>query len=215
MITNKRVLLNLTLKTVTTYLRAIFVPGLLILGLVLFQYPNWLVRSLELGMREQLASTIYTKIPASFFFFSISLLLLLCLPIFIGQLELLNHYIATGKSLDNLQKNKRELSKYNSHKRLIRFRGPKTFEHLFFGLYIPKVKRDFNIWYRRYFNLQSIFLFGLGTFFVIISQMRPQLVWANFAREYLFTLLMINLLIMTANSIFNQLKSPLKRGMTN
>lgn len=211
MIINKRVLLDLTLKMVTTYLRAIFVPGLLILGLVLFQYPNWLVRSLELGMREQLASTIYTKIPASFFFFSISLLLLLCLPIFVGQLELLNHYIATGKSLDSdLQKNKRGRSKYNSHKKLMRFRSPETFDLFLFGLYIPKVKRDFNIWYRRYFNLQSIFLFGLGTFFVIISQMRPQLVWANFAREYLFTLLMMNLLIMTANSILNQLKSPLK-----
>jgi len=194
-------------------LRAIIIPGLMITGLVLYQYQTWLTRLVELGIGEEFASTMYTKIPMSFLSLLLALFLLICIPLFIGQFALLNYLIMEVKMMKIDLKNRKTSRKKRSSKDVkpqINSIIHQRFDLLFFGLYIPKVGRDFKIWYHQSFNTQSLFLFGFGILFAVISQIQPYLAWANFAREYAFTLLMINLLALIAERMFYQLRSPSK-----
>ena len=195
----------LIFESIKLLFRAILVPGLFFLSFVLYQYKTWLMKLMESGMQETLASTQYAKIPMDFFSILVSILFLMILPVFIGQLELIDHLIEEAKRVTRDVRNRR-VSKYKkiskSRRVSIKFATRNNFTLLFLGFYIPHSKTTFNKWYWRSFSRQSLYIFGLGTLFLIIAEIRPHLIWANFGREYLFTILLLNLLALIAKSIF-------------
>lgn len=187
------------------FIQAIMIPALIVLGIVLHQFSFWITKLIDSGVEEKKASTLYAKISFDLSTILISGLILICFPFLIGQLEIISHYKAEANRIkQNLKFAKNRRHKTN-RKSKIKHTLTNQYSLLFFGIYIPKNKKDFSDWYWRSFGSQSLLFFGIGVLSIFISKMRPQSIWPNYLREYVFTLLMLNLLFLTIKSIFLQL----------